>query len=207
MAWYDWRHARGRLGRRPDRAFAKTGQYDAFEQVHRRNHRPLVRYLVAKVRHRQSAEDIAQEAWTKVVLALRNGTYQVRDDATFRTFLHRVADNCRIDAFRRENIRAVGNQSIDDGDEVADPATVNDTGAEPANDPTYALHRRRLLERFEKFLKSLSPEQHETAGLYLMGYTREEIAERTGWVARRSRAGFAIWSPNWKPGVNSNASN
>lgn len=160
--------------------FAKTGQYDAFEQVHRRNHRPLVRYLVAKVRHRQSAEDIAQEAWTKVVLALRNGTYQVRDDATFRTFLHRVADNCRIDAFRRENIRAVGNQSIDDGDEVADPATVNDTGAEPANDPTYALHRRRLLERFEKFLKSLSPEQHETAGLYLMGYTREEIAERTG---------------------------
>ena len=160
--------------------FAKTGQYDAFEQVHRRNHRPLVRYLIAKVRHRQSAEDIAQEAWTKVVLALRNGTYQVRDDATFRTFLHRVADNCRIDAFRRENIRAVGNQSIDDGDEVADPATVNDTGAEPANDPTYALHRRRLLERFEKFLKSLSPEQHETAGLYLMGYTREEIAERTG---------------------------
>lgn len=160
--------------------FAKTGQYGAFERVHRRNHRPLVRYLIAKVRHRQSAEDIAQEAWTKVVLALRNGSYQVRDDATFRTFLHRVADNCRIDAFRRENIRAVGNQSIDDGDEVADPATVNDTGAEPANDPTYALHRRRLLERFEKFLKSLSPEQHETAGLYLMGYTREEIAGRTG---------------------------
>ena len=160
--------------------FAKTGQYDAFEQVHRRNHRPLVRYLIAKVRHRQSAEDIAQEAWTKVVLALRNGTYQVRDDATFRTFLHRVADNCRIDVFRRENVRAVGNQSIDDGDEVADPATVNDTGAEPANDPTYALHRRRLLDRFERFLKSLSPEQHETAGLYLMGYTREEIAERTG---------------------------
>ncbi len=160
--------------------FARTGQVDAFEQVHRRNHRPLVRYLVAKVRQRQSAEDIAQEAWTKVVLALRNGSYQVRDDATFRTFLHRVADNCRIDAFRRENIRPVGNMANDNGNDVADPATVNDAGAEPTNDPAYGLHRKRLLDRFRQFLASLSPEQGETAGLYLMGYSREEIAERTG---------------------------
>ncbi len=160
--------------------FARTGQYNAFELVHRRNHRPLVRYLIAKVRQRQSAEDIAQEAWTKVVLALRNGSYQVRDDATFRTFLHRVADNCRIDAFRRENIRPVGNMATDDGDDVADPATVNDAGAEPTNDPAYTLHRKRLLDRFRQFLASLSPEQSETAGLYLMGYSREEIAERTG---------------------------
>lgn len=160
--------------------FAKTGQYAAFEQVHRRNHRPLVRYLIGKVRHRPAAEDIAQEAWTKVVLALRNGSYQVREDATFRTFLHRVADNCRIDAFRRENIRAVGNTAIDEADDVADPATVNDAGAEPVNDPAYGLHRKRLLDRFRQFLASLSPEQGETAGLYLMGYSREEIAARTG---------------------------
>jgi len=37
-----------------------------------------------------------------------------------------------------------------------------------------------LLERFGEFLMSLSLEQRETAGLYLMGYSREEIAERAG---------------------------
>lgn len=160
--------------------FAKTGEYAAFDIVHRRNHRPLVRYLLAKVRNLQTAEDIAQEAWNNVVKALRKGSYQVREDASFRTYLYRVAENCRHDEFRRNNMRIVENVPVEDCDEVPDASTAGESDADPASDPVYALHQKRLLERFEKFLMSLSPEQRETAGLYLMGYSREEIAERAG---------------------------
>lgn len=160
--------------------FAKTGEYAAFDIVHRRNHRPLVRYLLGKVRNLQAAEDIAQEAWIKVVNALRKGGYQVREDASFRTFLYRIAENCRIDAFRRDNFRLVEDVSVEDCDEATDGAADSESGNDLASDPVYALHQKRLLERFEKFLMSLSPEQREAAHLYYMGYSREEIAEHTG---------------------------
>lgn len=159
--------------------FAKTGEFAAFEMVHRRNHRPLVRYLLAKVRNLQIAEDIAQEAWSNVVKALRKGSYQAREDASFRTYLYRIAENCRIDEFRRNNMRAVENIPVEDADEMADDSTTDESETD-ANDPVYVLHQKRLLERFEQFLMSLSPEQRETAGLHLMGYSREEIAQRVG---------------------------
>jgi RNA polymerase sigma factor (sigma-70 family) len=112
--------------------------------------------------------------------ALRKDGYQVREDASFRTYLYRVAENCRIDDYRRDNIRVVEDVAVVDCDEVPDGAAPGESETDPANDPVFALHQKRLLERFGEFLMSLSPEQRETAGLYLMGYSREEIAERAG---------------------------
>jgi RNA polymerase sigma factor (sigma-70 family) len=160
--------------------FAKTGEYAAFDTVHRRNHRPLVRYLLSKVRNLQTAEDIAQEAWSNVVKALRKGSYQAREDASFRTYLYRIAENCRIDEFRRNNIRAVENVPVEDCDEASDGSIAGDSETNLASDPAYALHQKRLLERFEQFLMSLPLVQREAASLYYMGLSREEIAERTG---------------------------
>lgn len=160
--------------------FAKTGQFAAFDIVHRRNHRPLLRFLIGKVGNRQTAEDIAQETWIKVVNALRNGGYQVHVDASFRTFLHRVADNCRIDVFRRDNIRGLSSASVDSSDETSDVAGANELETGYASEPALVLEQKRLFELFHKFLLSLSSEQRETASLYFMGHTREEIAHCTG---------------------------
>ncbi len=157
----------------------QDGDVDAFETLYRRHNDPLYRYLLRLCRHRDTAEDIFQEVWGKIIKARR----RYRPTAKFTTFLYRVAHNCFIDHLRRNKRHE---QTVD-----IDPDTQRGTGVDPDIETERSLARRRL----ESALLTLPDEQrdvfllHEEAGLSL-----EQIAHVTG-VNRetaKSRLRYAV---------------
>ena len=83
---------------RPDAAVQATAIAEAFETLYRRHNDALYRYLLRLCRnHRDTAEDLFQEVWGKIVKSRE----RYRPTAKFTTFLYRVAHNCFIDHLRR----------------------------------------------------------------------------------------------------------
>lgn len=86
----------------------RDGDVAAFEVLYRRHKDAVFRYLLRLASHPDTAEDVFQEVWSKIVKARE--TY--RPTAKFTTFLYRVAHNCFIDHVRR-NKRHSHNVSLE----------------------------------------------------------------------------------------------
>ncbi len=142
----------------------KDGDVAAFEVLYRRHNDALYRYLLRLCRHPDTAEDVFQEVWGKIIKARTN--YQ--PTAKFSTFLYRVAHNCFIDHIRRNkrHMHAV----------VADPDQQPDPGEAPEALTERALARRRLLAALDE----LPEEQRDVFLLYEeAGLSLDEIASIT----------------------------
>jgi RNA polymerase sigma-70 factor (ECF subfamily) len=157
----------------------RDGDVAAFEVLYKRHNDALYRYLLRLCRHRDSAEDIFQEVWGKIIKAREN----YRPTAKFATFLYRVAHNCFIDHIRRNKRHT---QTVD-----VEPDCHPDPGDLPDMQTERSLARRRLIDA----LQGLPEEQrdvfllHEEAGLDL-----EQIASITGTnrETAKSRLRYAV---------------
>lgn len=133
------------------------GDVAAFEVLYRRHNDAVFRYLLRLCRHRDTAEDIFQDVWGKIVKA--RDSY--RPTAKFTTFLYRVAHNCFIDHIRRNKRHT---QTAD-----VEP----DTQPNPADLPEVETERSLARRRLEAALQELPEEQRdvfllsEEAGLSL----------------------------------------
>jgi len=133
------------------------GDVAAFEALYRRHKDAVFRYLLRLCQHRDTAEDVFQDVWGKIVKA--RDSY--RPTAKFSTFLYRVAHNCFIDHIRR-NKRHTQTAAVEP-DSQPDPADL------PEVETERSLARRRL----EAALQELPEEQRdvfllsEEAGLSL----------------------------------------
>jgi RNA polymerase sigma-70 factor (ECF subfamily) len=164
----------------------KDGDIQAFETLYRRHNHSLYRYLLRLSLNQQTAEDLFQEVWSKIVKA----RHRYRPTAKFTTFLYRVAHNCFIDHVRRNNRHL---QSI-----AVDPDTSPDPGDEPDVRAERSLARRRL----EAALLTIPFEQrdafllHEEAGLSIdtiaeiSGVKRETIKSRLRYASKKLKAAF-----------------
>jgi len=157
----------------------KEGDVQAFEALYRRHNDSLYRYLLRLCRHRDTAEDLFQEVWGKIIKARE----RYRPTAKFTTFLYRVAHNCFIDHIRR-NQRHQNTADIEP-----------DTQQNPAEGPEIEVERSLARRRLESALGDLPEEQrdvfllHEEGGLSL-----DAIAQVTG-VNRetaKSRLRYAV---------------
>jgi len=143
----------------------QDGDISAFETLYRRHNDPLYRYLLRLCRHKDTAEDIFQDVWGKIVKA--RGSY--RPTAKFTTFLYRVAHNCFIDHLRR-NKRHTNNTELE-----------AELHSHPGEQPETLTERSLAKERLAIALLELPDEQrdafllHEEAGLNL-----DQIASVTG---------------------------
>ena len=155
------------------------GDTAAFETLYRRHNDGLYRYLLRLSRHPETAEDVFQEAWGKIIKARAN----YRPTAKFTTFLYRVAHNCFIDHVRR-NKRHTHAQ-------VFEPENQPDPSEQPETLTERSLARRRL----NAALLDIPDEQrdvfllHEEAGLNL-----DEIASitDTNRETTKSRLRYAV---------------
>jgi RNA polymerase sigma-70 factor (ECF subfamily) len=75
----------------------RDGDLAAFDVLYRRHNQALYRYLLRLCMNRDTAEDIYQEVWKKIISS--RSRYQAT--AKFNTFLYRVAHNSFIDHARR----------------------------------------------------------------------------------------------------------
>ena len=164
-------------------AYAR-GEMRAFESLYSRHRTALYRYLVRQARDTETAHDLFQEVWSRVIV--NRARYEPR--AKFRTFLFTLAHNCFIDHCRRMKSRPAGM-----GIEDADAADLLATGHDAL--PEAALERNESTQRYRAALAQLPQEQrdvyllHEESDLSL-----EEIARVTGVGAEtaKSRLRYAV---------------
>ena len=162
----------------------KDGDIAAFETLYRRHNDPLYRYLLRLCRHRDTAEDIFQDVWGKIVKS--RASY--RPTAKFTTFLYRVAHNCFIDHVRR-NKRHSNSAELD-----------AELLCHPGEQPEALTERSLAKERLAIALLDLPDEQrdafllHEEAGLNLdqiaavTGSNRETAKSRLRYAVNKLRA-------------------
>ena len=141
------------------------GDVAAFEVLYKRHNDALFRYLLRLSRHRDTAEDVFQEVWGKIIKAREN----YRPTAKFSTFLYRVAHNCFIDHIRR-NKRHSNTADI----EV-------DSQPDPGEQPDMQTERSLARQRLEIALRNLPEEQRDAFLLHEEGgFSLDQIASITG---------------------------
>ena len=159
------------------------GDIRAFEVLYGRHRAPLYRYLVRHTRNAETASDLFQEVWSRVIL----GSKRYEPRAQFRTFLFRIAHNCFIDHCRRTATRT---ETSGDGDSWE----TNIPAPEHERPDTRAEHDETLA-RYRAALAALPQEQRDVFLLYEeSGLSLEEIAAITavGTETAKSRLRYAV---------------
>ncbi|HST45694.1 MAG TPA: RNA polymerase sigma factor, partial [Luteimonas sp.] len=143
------------------------GDVRAFEQLYARHRVALYRFLVGQLRDRALADDLFQDIWQRVVGAREAW----RPDATFRTWLFRIAHNRLADHWRAQRHRPPAPHDSDlRTARVPDPDT-----------PERSLAEADQRQRLQGALDALPDDQREVVLLRLeQDLTLEEIGVITG---------------------------
>ena len=161
------------------------GDLRAFETLYQRHRSGLYRYLARHTRNPESASDLFQEVWSKVIAS--RDRYEPR--AKFQTFLYRIAHNCFVDYYRRSTVRAEVSADFDGDEQGSLP-----TAPEDDRPDTLAEHAQ-FVARYKAALASLPAEQRDVFLLYEeSGLSLEEIATITavGPETAKSRLRYAV---------------
>ncbi len=157
----------------------QDGDTAAFEELYRRHSDALYRYFLRLGSDRAIAEDLYQEAWSKIIRAREN----YRPTAKFTTYLYRVAHNCFIDYVRRNKRHS----QVVDIEPDLQPSP--ETSLEAQTESTLAR------ERLQAALERLPAEQRDVYLLYEeAGLGLDDIASVTGSnrEATKSRLRYAV---------------
>lgn len=169
-----------------------AGDTTAFERLYARHRQPLFRYLMRQARQRELAQDLFQEAWSRLIDARER--YEVR--ARFQTFLYTIAHRVFIDHCRRSAVRPTTSATLADGSQL-------DCEGAAVDDPAKAAEREELQRRLRDALDALPLEQrdafllHEEGGLSLeqiagiTGVGRETVKSRLRYAVAKLRATLA----------------
>jgi RNA polymerase sigma-70 factor, ECF subfamily len=160
------------------------GDLRAFEALYQRHRSGLYRYLARHTHNPESANDLFQEVWSKVIASRER--YEPR--AKFQTFLYRIAHNCFIDYCRRATVRAEISGDAQDDWHGSLPAPEDDR-------PDARAEQAQTAARYKAALAELPAEQRDVFLLYEeSGLTLEEIANITavGTETAKSRLRYAV---------------
>jgi len=154
-------------------ALAQQGREHAFRELIRRYERPVFSLIFRMVRDRETAEDLAQEAFIKVL----NHIDRYRPEFKFSSWLFKIANNVSIDFLRKRQLPTI---SIDGSPMAASAAEVEATSFDVAVRAESALEEmesRELGSAIEKAIATLRPEYRSCIMLrHVEGRSYEEIA-------------------------------
>lgn len=135
----------------------QLGERDAFDALIARWHEPLWRYLRTLSDSDDSARDLAQDTWLRVL----RGIASLREPARLRPWLFGIARRVAMDRLRRQYVRRADDDAV--LEDIAAP--VDDAGLEAD------------LAALESKLQTLPLRERETLALfYLRELTIEQIA-------------------------------
>ena len=147
---------------------ARGGDLDAFEALVRLYEKRVFALTLRMCGNTEDAAEAAQETF----LAAWQGLAFFRGDASFSTWLYRLASNACVDLLRREGRhRAAAGLSLDDEERNLDVP-------DPARSPQDEAERRELRESIDRGLAALSPEHRQVLVLREIHQLRyDEIAD------------------------------
>jgi RNA polymerase sigma-70 factor, ECF subfamily len=164
------------LGTLPDAdvvRLAQQGRELAFRELVRRYERPVFSLVFRMVRDRETAEDLAQDAFIKVL----NHIDKYSPEFKFSSWLFKIANNVAIDHLRRRRIETI---SMDGNPNATTAAEVEASTIELGSDQESALDEmeaKELGSAIERAIATLRPEYRACIMLrHVEGRSYEEIA-------------------------------
>ena len=164
------------LGTLPDAdvvRLAQQGRELAFRELVRRYERPVFSLIYRMVRDRETSEDLAQDAFVKVL----NHIDKYSPEFKFSSWLFKIANNVAIDHLRRRRIDTI---SMDGSPHATTASEVEASSLELEADQENALDEleaRELGSAIEKAIARLRPEYRACIMLrHVEGRAYEEIA-------------------------------
>ncbi|WP_044556302.1 sigma-70 family RNA polymerase sigma factor [Shewanella piezotolerans] len=161
-----------------------SGNARAFELLYSKHKGPLYRYFVRQIYDNQLAEDLYQEAWSRVIKAAAN--YQAK--AKFTTWLYRIAHNLIIDHVRAKKPESSFSDTFEDEQETEFVASCL------SESPEQLLQQQKKALLLKDCVKDLPQVQQEAFLLNIeMGFTAATIADIAGATveATKSRLRYA----------------
>jgi RNA polymerase sigma-70 factor (ECF subfamily) len=152
---------------------AQQGKDEAFREIIRRYERPVFSLVFRMVRDRESAEDLAQESFIKVL----NHIDKYRPEFKLSSWLFKIANNVAIDHLRRRHLDTVsldGSPHVSSAEDIESTSFDIDSGGESALE---VMESRELGSAIERAIASLRPEYRSCILLrHVEGRSYEEIA-------------------------------
>ena len=154
-------------------ALAQKGKEAAYRELIRRYERPVYSLIFRMVRDATAAEDLAQDAFIKVL----NHIDKYRPEFKFSSWLFKIANNIAIDHLRRRHLDTI---SMDGSPNATSASDVEATSVELADQGENALDEltaKELGSAIERAIASLRPEYRNCIMLrHVEGRSYEEIA-------------------------------
>jgi RNA polymerase sigma-70 factor, ECF subfamily len=143
---------------------AKSGDAGAFGELYTRYAGLILRYLYARLREQESAQDLTQEVFVRVIKGI--GGFEFRGEKSFLGWLYTIAGNVLIGQARRK--RAVSTP-LDESLELVDPH---------GQDAVHSIFDRVALEQA---IVQLTEDQQQVLTLkFFADMTNQEIAAALG---------------------------
>jgi len=130
----------------------KEGSISAFELLYARHKAPLYRYFLRQIHSVESAQDLYQECWARIIKS--SGNYAV--SAKWTTWAYRIAHNLCIDHFRG----AKSHESYDES-EPQEQNGSDSVVAQSGSTPEKAHQQSRLAEQLRYCIQRLPADQRE----------------------------------------------
>ena len=154
--------------------FAQEGREDAYRELIRRYERPVYSLIYRMVRDNETAEDLAQETFIKVL----NNIDRYRPEFKFSSWLFKIANNITIDHLRRRQLDTISIEGAPDavtGERIRATAVTIASGGES---PLEELESKEIGASIEQAIAKLRPEYRACIILrHVEDYSYDEIAE------------------------------
>jgi RNA polymerase sigma-70 factor (ECF subfamily) len=154
--------------------FAQEGREDAYRELIKRYERPVYSLIYRMVRDNETAEDLAQETFIKVL----NNIDRYRPEFKFSSWLFKIANNITIDHLRRRQLDTISIEGAPDavtGERIRATAVTVASGGES---PLEELESKEIGASIEEAIAKLRPEYRACIILrHVEDYSYDEIAE------------------------------
>ena len=155
-------------------ALARAGRDVAYRELLHRYERPVFSLVYRMVRDRETAEDLAQETFVKVLNALDS----YRPEYRFSSWIFKIANNAAIDHLRRRELDTLSLDGAPDAVTARELQTTALQAADRGPSPLADLESRELGSAIEQAVARLRPDYRACILLrHVEGRAYEEIAE------------------------------
>jgi RNA polymerase sigma-70 factor, ECF subfamily len=154
-------------------ALAKEGREPAFRELVRRYERPVFSLIFRMVRDRETAEDLAQDTFIKVL----NNIDRYRPEFKLSSWLFKIANNVTIDHLRKRQLATVSLDGSPHAQTAAEAQATSLDVESRGESALEAIESRELGSAIERAIGKLRPEYRSCILLrHVEGRSYEEIA-------------------------------
>jgi RNA polymerase sigma-70 factor, ECF subfamily len=154
--------------------FAQEGREDAYRELIKRYERPVFSLIYRMVRDNETAEDLAQETFIKVL----NNIDRYRPEFKFSSWLFKIANNLTIDHLRRRRVETISIEGAPDAVTSESARATSIAVVSQDESPLEELESRELGTAIERAIGKLRPEYRACIMLrHVEDKSYEEIAE------------------------------